>query len=299
MMLLTKKHSGFTMVELMIVILIVGILSGAALSNFRSLGEKSDYETFIYTLQHYTQEAKNMSLVNESEWNGSSYSAAKSHGVVINHNLTKTKATVTLFQDSNDDGDYDTGEELKTLEEEKIIEVGTWSGIQSGNSTAASTFSEITILFQPDPTPTASITSNASTPEPLREVELKFFHIRGKGPKGLQKKYRFDTITKISQVNDYPLLTGGVKDSDTQLTITTNETLSGSAANGDFTITHSDDADGISVSNTSISGESIILTVEDISGLSNNNPISVIYKNGGSLTGDSILLQPRNLEINF
>lgn len=299
-MLLTHKQQGFSLVELVIVIVIIGVLASAALTSFRSLGEKSDYETFIYTLQHYTQEAKNMSLVNESEWTGSAYTAARSHGVVISQS-SSTSASITLFQDKNNDGDYDSGEELKSLSEEKIIEMGTWSGVQSGNSSAASAFTQISILFNPDPTPTVSITSNASTPESLREVELKFFHIRGKGPKGLQKKYRFDTITKISQVNDYPILTGGIKNSNTQLILTANETLSSSSTipPADFNVIHTDDGDGISISNVSISGESVILTTEDTSALSNTSPISVIYTNGGSLTGDSILLQPRSLEINF
>ena len=293
-MLLTKTYKAFTMVEIIIVISIIGILTNASINTFRELKNKSEYETFIFQIQHYTEEAKNKSLVNESEFNGTDYSEARSHGVFIIRDSIN-KATITLFKDNNDDGIFDTGEELKTSSIENIIEMKTWSGIQAETSTAATAFTFLTIVFQVDPNPIAVMTSNI--PETLREVDLKFAHIKEKGPVGNLKKYNFDTITKISQINTYPILVGGIKTDNTTLTLESNELLSGSLDKSDFNVSHN--GSNVVVTNASFTNKNIILTVNDMSALSNTKPISIIYKNGGSLNGDSITLQNRHLEINF
>jgi prepilin-type N-terminal cleavage/methylation domain-containing protein len=293
-MLLTKTYKAFTMIELIIVISIIGILTNASINTFRELKNKTEYEKFIFQIQHYTEEAKNRSLVNESEFNGINYSDARSHGVVITQDSIN-KASLTLFKDNNGNNQLDNGEELKTTSIENIIEMQTWTGIQAETSTAATAFTTLTLLFKVDPDPVAIIKGSGS--ELLREVDLKFAHIKTKGPVGNLKKYNFDTITKISQINDYPILIGGIKTNDTTLTLESNEILTGSLNIADFNVSH--DGTNIPVTGAISSTKNIILSFDDLSSFVSTSPFSIIYKNGGALKGDNIILQNRNLEINF
>ena len=225
-MFTTTKRFGFTIIELLMVITIMGVLASISGSNFFRYYEKAQYESFIYKTQQFTQLARGKSLVNQAAYQSGTdtYSDPKSHGVTIER-VSSRQVDVTFSQyDYNDVLDtFENEEILETASLETLLEVEDFSGVVSQSSTAAAAFDTATIYFQPGSDPLTSIRTNAA--EDLRTLQLILSHHRRDAPKGLYRKFSIDTISKISEVNAYPTLVGVESPNNTTLIISSNAVL--------------------------------------------------------------------------
>ena len=296
------KHSGFTLVELLISIVIIGLLGNISAQSFQSTYKQTKYEKFIFTIQHYTQEARNKAIINEAEYNTttSKLEDPTGYGVeIINLDPLKNYTmTLRLFQDIDKDGLYNNlDKELKVFTETKVLNVDSFTGILAeSNNTDATTFTKVTLSFQPDPDPIAQI---QTATENLRSLDLKFSHIRKDGSNGLRKKFTFDTISKISEINDYPILVDVKKIDNITLEITSNEPLQNADPTSTFSITQ-EGAD-IGVTGGSINNKIITLTTAPFITNDPLKPLKIIYNTNPDIktSSDNIILQARQLELVF
>lgn len=93
------KKNGFTLLELMIVIVIVGILSGLAVVNFRGLASKYQLENQVRELYADIMSARMMAM-------------NKNRAVFIN--LVAT-GQYTLYEDTDNDGTLNTGSDTQVV----------------------------------------------------------------------------------------------------------------------------------------------------------------------------------------
>ncbi len=298
-----KQKKGFTILELMIVVVIVGILGNMSTTIFFKFKEKALYENFIYTLQHFVQDAKNMALVNESKFSGGNFLNNTGYGVFIKKDVGSQELTGILFKDINQNGELDLGvdEEIKVEKITNAIKLDLFWGINSESETEQKNFNEVTISFQPDPNPISEIkTDSVGT---LRRVELKFYHPTRDGMQILRKKFSYDVISRIAQINDYPILTDAEKTNDVTIMLTANEDIEGNANKEDFKINHKINHNliPINISNASISGSRSIILTTDLSGLDKDYPIEVIYNSKDSIISEeeNLSLHSQKLEINL
>lgn len=236
-MKLTTSSLGFTIIELLMVISVLGFLTTSVGNAFFDMYEKVRYEKFVYTLEQFIQEARNKSQVNEASFNQAtnSYSDPKSHAVHIKKVSTNELNYELLQYDYNDTTEnFENAEELKKMSLKNTIKIENFSGVLSESETAATDFTEATIFFRPDPEPVAVVQTNNN--EVLRSLSLITSHLRKGETKGIYKKLSFDIIKKTSEVQDYPVFIDAQTSDNITVILTSNANLveNGSLAGDDL-----------------------------------------------------------------
>ncbi len=103
-----SKNSGFTLLEMLIVIIIVSILLVVVLFNYRGVESKSILRNIAYEVALTVREAQSYGLGVKKYAPGGDVSASqgvfdKSYGVHVNDGVDEAQS-VYLFSDSDDDG---------------------------------------------------------------------------------------------------------------------------------------------------------------------------------------------------
>ena len=149
-----KKISGFTIIELLVVIFIIGLLSTLVLVNYRGGQKKYALSQSVQQLVSDLREAQNMAMSGvdiEGQYYG--------YGVYVNRHDLNT--SYQLYADENNDNKYDSGESLETVSLPEGIEIK-----------LTSPASKVDVFFR-SPEPTTYINSPSSVNPGTITLELK------------------------------------------------------------------------------------------------------------------------------
>ncbi len=138
-------NRGFTLIELVVVISIIGLMTGLVLANYRS-GEKNlALQRSAHKLSQDLRRAQEMAT---SAREFQEQTPPGGYGIYLN--LLQPDRYV-LFADLDGGLDYDTGEDVETLELEENIDID-----------SLSPGSPLTIVFSP-PDPSVTLAPDAAT----------------------------------------------------------------------------------------------------------------------------------------
>lgn len=115
-----NNNKGFSLVEVLVVIAVIGILSGILVINFRESSDINKLQRSAHKVVQGIREAQNMSL-SSTEVNGEVYNY---YGVYFN----KSSLPTSLYIYASENTVYNSGEEVKTVELEQGVEIDSLSG---------------------------------------------------------------------------------------------------------------------------------------------------------------------------
>lgn len=160
---------GFTLIEMLLVVVVVGILSGIFLLNYHSFGEDLKLQLSAHQLAQAIRSVSEMAM---SAKDIGLTDVSGGYGIYIKKGQGASQQDqIIIFVDCNKDNNYKESVNCEGFSE-KIEEINLEEGIKINSLTPPTTDDDLTIIFKP-PNPKVIINSNPSINEAVVKINLE------------------------------------------------------------------------------------------------------------------------------